>query len=217
MTTDELPGQRELEALLRSDPASFIAALDRYYRKILARYIERWTCGALDPEELKDAYQETMAGVWTKVRQPGFTSHAPLRMVYAIARNVAVTMRRRRLRRPFRVDHEAVAHAAGRDLSGTRAGSRWRLLSRGERREFRDAVTEIIARLPPRQRMAALAFVDIYQELRARNTASPLVAAMSALSGKREDATAAISAWRFARQRIRDELAQIGYGLFEER
>ncbi|MGO9112587.1 MAG: RNA polymerase sigma factor [Thermoguttaceae bacterium] len=216
MTMDQLPGQGELEILLASDPAGFIAALDLHYRKILSRYIERWTFGTLDREELKDAYQETMVAVWTRVRQPGFVPHAPLRMVYAIARNVAVTMRRRRLGRPFRVDYEAVAHAAGRDLSGTQAGLRWQLLSPDERREFQDAVADIIARLPPRQRMAALAFVETYEELRAKNTSSPLVAAMSALSGKKEDATAAMSAWRFARQKIRDELTQKGLRPFEK-
>ena len=172
MDTERLPDQGRMEALAADDPLRFMTALDMYYRKILSRYIERWTCGILDPEELKDAYQETMAGVWERVQQPSFDPHTPLRMVYAIARNVAVTMRRRRLGRPFRVDYEAVARAVGEDLTGTEAGSRWRLLSSVERREFQDAVADIIAGLPPRQRMAALAFVETYEELRARTRRS---------------------------------------------
>jgi DNA-directed RNA polymerase specialized sigma24 family protein len=212
MTTEQLPCQGELESLLATDPVCFIKALDLHYRKILARYIERWTCGVLDPEELKDAYQEMMAAVWKRVQQPGFDQHSPLRMVYTIARNVAVTMRRRRLRQPFCADYEAVAQAVGEDLTGTQAGLEWRLLSADERREFQDAVADIIARLPPRQQMAAMAFVEIYEELLVKNTSVPLAAAMSRLSGKNEDVAAAMSAWRFAREKIREDLLQKGYG-----
>ena len=212
MATESLPGQGESEALLAGNPVRFMAALDLHYRKILSRCIERWTCGILDPEELKDAYQETMAAVWERVQQPGFDPHAPLRMVYTIARNVAVTMRRRKLGRPFRVDHEAVVRAVDEDLTGTQAEWGWRLLSPDERREFQDAVADIIARLPPRQRMAALAFVETYEESRAKNTSVPLAAAMSKLSGRKEDAAAAMSAWRFAREKIRKDLFLRGYG-----
>ena len=52
----------------------------------------------------------------------------------------------------------------------------------------------------------------MYEELRAKNTSVPLAAAMSRLSGKKEDAAAAMSAWRFAREKIRKDLFQKGYG-----
>jgi hypothetical protein len=52
----------------------------------------------------------------------------------------------------------------------------------------------------------------MFDELRAKNTAAPLASAMSKLSGKREDAAAAMSAWRFAREKIREELVRRDYG-----
>lgn len=212
MTTEQLPTEGELQALLESDPVCFIEAIDSYYRKILGRYINRRSYGVLDPEELADAYQETMAGVWAKVQAPEFDPHEPLRMVYAIARNVAVTLRRKKLGRLVAADQEAVAAAVADDIAGTNVGMEWRLQTPTERREFQEAVVEIIARLPPRQQMAAVAFVETFSELRAKNTAAPLAAAMSKLSGKKESAAGAMSAWRFAREKLREELARRGFG-----
>ena len=158
MATEQLPGQGELEALLARDPVWFMEALDLSYRKILARYIERWTCGMLDPEELKDAYQETMVALWERVQQPGFDPRCAATNGVYDCEECGRHDGRQRLRKPLRVDHEAVAQAVGEDLTGTQAGLEWRLLSPDERREFQDAVADIIARLPPRQQMAALAF-----------------------------------------------------------
>jgi len=54
--------------------------------------------------------------------------------------------------------------------------------------------------------------VEMYEELLVKNTSVPLAAAMSRLSGKNEDVAAAMSAWRFAREKIREDLLQKGYG-----
>ena len=53
-----------------------------------------------------------MAAVWERPsNNRALTRTAPLRMVYTIARNVAVMYAPRKLGRPFRVDHEAVVRA----------------------------------------------------------------------------------------------------------
>jgi len=215
MPTEQLPTQEEMEYLLRDDPRDFIAALHEYFTKVLARYIKRWSWGVLDPHELADACQETLLGIWERVQEPGFDPECPLRMVYGIARNIAVTMRRRKLGRRVRANQEAVVNAVAADLSGTTVGLEWRLLLPEERREFQQAVEEIIACLPERQRMAAQAFAETYEELRERDKYRLLAAAMSAISGKMEDVATVKSAWRFARETIQEKLAQRGFGFMK--
>lgn len=217
MPTEQLPTEEELEELLRDDPRCFIEALHEYFARSLVSYIKRKSWGVLDPHELKDAYQETMLAVWRRLQEPGVDPHRPLRLVQAIARNIAVTMRRRKFGRRVRPNQEAVVNAVAADLAGTTIGLEWRLLLPEERREFQQAVEEIIASLPERQRMAAQAFAETYEELRERDKYRPLAAAMSAISGKTEDVATAKSAWRFARETIQDKLAQRGFGFMKGR
>jgi len=215
MPTEQLPSQKELEEALRESPRYFVEAVHEYYQRILMQYIKKHSWGVLDSHELRDAYQETMMAIWERVQKPDFDPDRPLRMVYRIARNIAVTMRRKKMRCKVNADQEVVANAVAGDLTGTTVGLEWRLLSSDERRDFQQTVQEVIASLPPRQRMAAQAFAEVYQELREKDKYRPLAAAMSAISGKTEDVATAKSAWRFARERIQDELARRGFGFMK--
>jgi RNA polymerase sigma factor (sigma-70 family) len=215
MPNEELPSEGELESLLREDPACFLEAVHEYYRRLLFSYIKRCSWGMLDAHELRDVYQETMLAMWQCVQKPGFDPERPLRLLYRIARNKAVTVRRRKMGRRSAPDQDAVVQAVARDLEGTRVGLGWRLLLPEERREFRQAVAEILLSLPERQRLAAQAFAQTYEELRERNKYRPLAAAMEAISGRPEDVAAAKSAWRFAREKIQEELARRGFGFMK--
>ncbi len=215
MPTEQLPSQGELEKALRDSPRYFFEVIDEYYRRILMQYIKKHSWGVLDTHELLDAYQEVMTALWERIQKSDFDPDRPMRIVYRIARNIAVSMRRRKMRCPVNINQDAVVNAIASDLVNTTTGLEWRLLSPEERREFQQAVEEIIGKLPPRQRLAAQAFAETYEELREKDMYRPLAAAMSAISGKMEDVATAKSAWRFAREKIQEELARRGFGFMK--
>ena len=203
--------EADLESALRDDPDFAIELLDAEYQGQIIRYIKRVTWGILDHDELMVAYQETMFALIQKVREPGFDPRRPLRIVYKIARNKAVDLRRERRYR-MNTNEDGFLGAVAADLKNTELGFQWRLnIGPAEAKEFREILLEIIQTLPPRQRLVARCFVDHYEDFRERDTYRPLAEAVGAVTGKAESVAAVKSDWRFAREKIAAELVRRGY------
>jgi DNA-directed RNA polymerase specialized sigma24 family protein len=217
MTTDQVPTDAELEEFLREEgPEFFLEALyDKPFRLRLARYIKRVSWGTLEPNELADVVQDTLIAVWENVSEPGFDNKAPLRIVYTIARNKAIDLRRRKTRSRSAPDQEAVNKYAAADLSGTRLGLNWKLMDPIERAEFDTALFEIVCGLPKRQRMVAETFFEIFPELRERGKFKPLADALGRRTGKTEDVVSVKSAWQAAREKIKRDLYRKGFRFVE--
>lgn len=205
----------ELEYYLREDPDYALRHLYENYRLEITQHIKWVTWGMLRPEELKDAFQETMLALVQKVREPGFDPSRPLRMVKAIARNKALDILRERRRHRVNTNHDAILDALAENLQGSDVAFGHGLLSPSGKVEFWDAVVAIVLTLPERQRVVARAFIDNFEDFGARDTYRPLADAVSAITGQMEDVVAVKSAWREAREKIRAGLVERGYGFID--
>jgi DNA-directed RNA polymerase specialized sigma24 family protein len=165
----------------------------------------------VDFDTVLEIYQETLIGVHQCASQPGFNPDHPMKIVRRVARCRAIDQRRRCGHRP-NTNEDAILGVVAADLRGSDLGLQWRLhMGPAERNEFWRMLPEIIAILPPRQRLVAECFVNHYEEFRERDVAKPLADAVSAVTGKTESVAAVMSAWRFARERIAEELCLRGY------
>ena len=213
MTAEQVPTDAELEEFLREEGSEFFleALYDKPFRHRLGRFVKRVSWGTFEPNELADVVQETLIAVWEKISSPEFDLEAPLRMVFTIARNKAVDLRRKKTRSRFQPNQESVEEYAAADLAGTRLGLEWKLKDPLERAEFDAALFEVVSCLPERQRLVAETFCELYEELRERDKYKPLADALSRRTGKTEDVASVKSAWQAARERIAADLKRKGF------
>ena len=212
MTTEQLPSEAELEKLLAVDENAFFEAIYEYHARPLLGYMNRVSWGLLSKAELCDGVQTALLEFFQKVRDPEFDRREPLRMLFVIARNVAVALRRRRQRRPDLPNQEAVTQAIAADLTGTMLGFEWRLDTPERRQSLQELVVDIVTTmLPDRQRYAVLALVECYEDIRAKNKYGPIKAAMEAMTLQTETLAAVKSALRAGLATIRRELKKRGF------
>jgi len=216
MTTDQLPTEAELESILDEDEDAFFELIYEYHQRPLVAYMNKMSRGLLSQEELREAMQDALLCFVQKVRDPDFDRREPKRMLYAIARNIAVRNRRRRIAQPDVADHEAVIQAVGMDLAGTSLGQEWRYESPDRRQSLQEIVVEIVAGLPERQQFAMLAFLDCYTTIRAKNKYGPIKEAMEALTGQPESLAAVKSALRAGLKAVARELKKRGFKYAEK-
>jgi DNA-directed RNA polymerase specialized sigma24 family protein len=203
----------DLEAALRRQPRHGLALLHEHFGLLVARYLKRVTWGLLSPEDLQDAYQETLRAVMLHVSRPGFQPERPLRLVFALARRKGVDALRRRGHQ-VRTDVQSVLECGAADLVASRVGAVWReRMGPAEAAEFREVLLEIVQSLPERQRLVARVFIDHFEDFGRRDTYEPLAASLSVVTGQPENVQAVKSAWRAARGKIAAELARRGYDL----
>jgi DNA-directed RNA polymerase specialized sigma24 family protein len=211
MTTAPAISEEVLQDCLRADPDRAVVVLHEGFGLHIARYLKRITWSLLGPEDLKDAYQETLRAFLERVRAPGFEPSRPLRLVYAIARRKGTDCLRRRGYRP-NTNEDGILHLVAADLKETDLGFAWRKrMGPAEAKEFREVLLQAVAALPERQRLVARAFIDHFEEFRERDTYQPLARAVSAVTGEPENVNAVKSAWRAARTALAAELARRGY------
>lgn len=201
----------ELEEQFRLDPEFAIELLHEECQEHIARYLKRVTRGLLGAEDLADLYQETMIAVVETTRKAGFDPHKPWRIIWTIAKRKGIDALRRRRVILERKNQDEMITAVAADLRGTSVGAKWTDMSRADKGRFAKALVEIVASLPERQRIVAIAFVSNFEDFSEREIYQPLAKAVSAITGQREGVAAVKSAWRFARERIREELVRRGF------
>jgi RNA polymerase sigma factor (sigma-70 family) len=201
----------ELEEQFRDDPEFAIELLHEEFQERIASYLKRATRGLLGPEDLADLYQETMVAVLETARSAQFDPREPWRIIRTIARNTGVDALRRQRTFPERTNEDDMITAVAADLRGTNVGTKWTGMSSEEKTRFAKVLVEIVSGLPERQRVVAVAFVANFEDFRERRIYEPLAKAVSAMTGQRESVVAVKSAWRFARERIREGLVRRGF------
>jgi len=214
MTTQKTVTEEELEEAFRDDPMFGLEVLHAEFRDRIARYIKKhgWD---LQPEEIKDLYQETLLEMVQEVRSPGFDPSRPLRLVQTIARRRTIDYLRRKGHRANTNYDAILAYVAG-DLGQSDLGLRWRYLDRMIQAEWRQALLEEVARLPERQRIVARAFIDNYEDLSERKTFLPLKEAVAAVTGNDENVVAVKSAWHQAKRTLVSRLTRRGFYFLKE-
>ena len=219
MEVEEKVEEEELAEFLPDDTDGFIECLHELYGEKIIAWIGKKSLGVLSEFQLQKAYQETLIATWKKVKDPNFDPKRPLRMVFAIAEIKALDARRKKYRRPKKrpVPETEVTNFIISDLQNSDLRLDWQLADEEEKARLQEALPGIVAELPEKQRAAAVAFLECYEEIRPKNLYKPLARAMSEATGGDVTVDAAKSAWRGAVEKIRSELVRRDIGFIEWR
>jgi hypothetical protein len=210
MAAAEPVSEIEIESALRSDPDYAIELLDAYYQEKIIQYIKKETWGRLRPDELMVAYQETMLAFIQVVREEGFDSSRPLRIVNCIARRKGFDQLRAR-RHWMNTNEDDLIGAVAAGLRNTEIGSNWIFLTPSERNEFSEIVLAEAAKLPVQQQIVATCYIDVFEIVINEGSYRALAEEVSRVTGKQETVAAVKSAWHVARKKIATELERRGF------
>lgn len=214
MTASNPITDKELEDVFQDDPEFGLRLLYTDFRDQIARYIKSRLWGlppGIRAEEVKDVFQETMAGLVPYVRNPDFDWREPLRIVYDIARKKAATAVRKRKFRP-KEDVDGAIDRIAKDLAGTNIGLEWKMQTKTEWSEFCAALLEAVSTvLTEKQAIVARCYVDNYEDFGEREIYAPLARLVGEITGEDENAVTIKKLWHDARKRLVKELTRKGF------
>lgn len=204
----------EIEELFRADPLDGLRFLHLERKEYLFQYIKRKARG-LKPEEIADVYQDTMVDLIEIVQGPNFDSSEPMRIVRTVAgRRAFDALRRKGYRAAISLD-DALHHIAS-DLKNSDLDFQWKLHS-SDWAKFRKVMDQAIDSLPEKQKIAALAFLDVYEDVRGpKQLYLPLAERIREISGDDVTTAQAKDRWREARQTIAEKLRRAGLKILLE-
>lgn len=206
--------EQELEKAFRESPLRGLQFLEGHFRKNIFAYIKS-LCPLMGPSDLLEVYQDTMRRLVKKVRQPDFSPERPMRLVQDIARKTAIDARRKH-KLPTIGDARDVAELLGGDLSGTKVAMEWRLILKEDMPKVRKAIDEAIESLPTKQKVTAIAMMQVYEQIHDDRSYLPLKEKVQELTGEELSTTQAYDNWRQARKTIAARLRQAGFNLLED-
>jgi RNA polymerase sigma factor (sigma-70 family) len=205
MQEDEPITEEDLEREFRDDPEFAFEMLDAYFREPLLRYIKSCARG-LSSEDLADVYQEALMEMVTVVRSGRFNPEKPLRLIQTIAKRRAIDLaRKKKVRTCTELDLAFIAE----DLKDSDIGLEWRLLGPDGQRRFRRALGAAIDSLPPKQQAAALAFLDVYEEIRRERSYRVLKERIEEMTGEDVTTSQAKSNWHEAKKKLVEKIGRI--------
>lgn len=204
----------DLEQQFKDDKQFAVQLLDSEYREHLWRYIKS-VCPYFTGDEIRDVYQDTLVEFIRRVRRPDFDPHKPLRLIQHIARCRAIDLARRKKASRVRNAGDLIEVLA-EDLKDTKVSLEWRLTARDEWPRFRQALDQAIGDLPPKQQAAALAFLEVYEVVRAENSYRALAERIREMTGEDCTTVQASDNWRVARKTIAAKLRRQKFHLLIE-
>ncbi len=205
--------RKELEQAFQSDPKYGIECLHAFFEDEVAGYIKYVGCGALDANDIADIYQDVIVELIKAARKPNFDPTEPMRLVYRIAyTNTKDFLKKRGIRSAANLDD--CLNFLTEDLATTDVQLRWKYLTEDQRKEFNNALFEIVTDLPEMQRVTAIVFITRYKEIRETNLFSAVAEGVREFSGKDITAAAAKGNWYRARKRIAEEFRRRGFDVF---
>ena len=208
---DQIPAG-ELGEVLRDDPEFGFRLLHEEYGEQILRRIKYATGEALDPNELRDAYQETLIAVLDATKKEGFDPDDVMRLVNCIAERRGLDMLRLRARKTEpSPSSDVVADRALAAIADTDLGFRWAGFGPAQRKEFREVLRSAVAQLPPLQRDAALAFIENFESMGKRDISKKVAEAIRQRTGEDVTVAQARSRWRFAREALAKALRRRGF------
>ncbi len=189
-----------------ADMAYALTLIDRHLRNRLCGWLRKHF-GALDPEELANAWADTLLSVLQAVRAGRFDAGRPLLpWLCQIAHARAVDQARRaRCRHELLATLGQAARAAGVSRHGMAAGPE-------EQHEIMHLIHEAIETLPARQQRVLQVFVDHYPESRNMEW---LRAEVGRQSGRVETLASVKRALQEARAKVGSFLRRKGYTVGE--
>jgi RNA polymerase sigma factor (sigma-70 family) len=183
-----------------------IRLIDRHLRRALFGIIRR-TAPSLTATEVQEIYQEILLGVWQKAKKQEYNADEPLLpLLFTIARRRAIDRVRKKSRK---TGNEQVLDAIVETLADTKVGEAWQnVASKHDGRRMMEAIRNIIARMPERQRLVASVVIDLFPET---PTLQQIQEEIHRSTGEQLTVVTIKSARREARKKIREHLVRAGY------
>lgn len=203
----------DLEEAFRAGPQFGLEFLDAECKEYLFRFI-KCKARSLGPDDIAEVYQETMRSLVEEVQKPSFDPAQPMRLVHTIAERRAYdALRKKGYRARISLD-DALPHIA-RDLKDSRLEFEWRLHP-DDWSKFRTVLDRTIDGLPEKQRIAAHAFLDVYEDVREQNSYLSLAERIREVTGEDVTTAQAKDRWREARTTIAEKLTRAGLKILLE-
>ena len=199
--------ERKVKRLLQGeyrDVAQALGQIMDHLRDGLCGWLRRHFPG-LSPEDLADAWQDTLVAVLTAVRQNRFDANRPLiPWLCTIAYRRATDLTRRKS------SHTDALAAVGREIAATSTGRRPKGLSSDERGEALELTLQHIATLPPMQKIVLQTFSDYYPETANMETLRVMVAK---IRGEETTLASVKRALQEGRRKLKEFLERNGHRL----
>jgi DNA-directed RNA polymerase specialized sigma24 family protein len=144
------------------------------------------------------------------VRRPNFDPIKPMRLVNKVLKAKVVDfLRRKRIRCCQNLDD--IVELVAEDLRNSNTSYQWNLMLADDKAVFRRALDQAIDTLPPKQKSAAIAFVEVYDLIREQGSYKPLADRIKQMTGESVTAMQAKSNWHDARSKLEEKLARAGF------
>jgi hypothetical protein len=202
----------DLVLALRRDPGHGLALVHERLGQQVGRLIKRTTWGLLSPEELRRAYQETLAGLCNAVQAPAFRPEGCLDTMAVLAREHGLAALRRKGLSGRASSNGLLPHLEP-DLARSRIGQAWLgQMGPAERAALREAILDTLEGLSLRQRLVTWLFLDHFEELESGGDAV-LAEALARVTGLVESAAEVGALWRATRAALAAGLVRRHYSL----
>ena len=184
-----------------------IRLIDGQLRNVVVAKIRRTAPGLL-PEEVVDAYQETLLGIWQSARSGCFDARRPLLpLLLTIAQRKAVDGLRHRSSAD--VAYDGMFDAIEERFSGSRVGEAWKIVAANEDgRRMMMMIRDTVASLPERQHLVASTVIDFFPHTPSCEAVRDRI---KQITGMALTVIAVKRAWQEARKKIREKLIREGY------
>jgi len=204
----------QLEQEFRADPCSGMQFLDMHFRRNIFAFLKSLS-SHFGPHELNDVYQDTMRRMVRATSKPRFDPTKPMRLVLDIARKASIDATKKKKLCPIGSAND-FADMVGDEMRGTKVALEWALILKEDMPKVRRAIGEAIEELPPMQRIAATAMMNVYEEIHDTKSWLPLRDEIQRLIGEDVTTDQAFDNWRVARVKIAGKLRRAGFDLLRE-
>ena len=214
MATDTVT-EEELEKLFAEPDRLFaIQMLDSYRREHLWRYIYS-LYRAFSADDVHDVYVKALEEFVKCAEKPDFDPKAPLKLLQNIIKKRAIDRARRKYGARVKTAGDLIEPLAV-DLKDTKVSLEWKRMVAEEWPAFRRALDKAVDELSSKQRIAAQAMLEMYDQIRDDESPRALAMRIRELSGDDCTASQAADRWEAARENLRTMMTKAGFKhLFE--
>jgi RNA polymerase sigma factor (sigma-70 family) len=184
-----------------------IRLTDKHLRLAIIAKIRR-TAPSLPFEEVVDAYQEVLLGIWRAAAMARFSPRKPLLpFVLTIAQRKAVDHLRKRTSADY--DYDVLFDTVSARLTDSSVAEAWEAaVAQEDGQRMMILIRDAVSGLPEQQRRVAAAVIDRFPDVPPYEELSKDI---TSKSGQVMSVAAVKRAWQEARKKIRDLLIREGY------
>ena len=199
----------DLELAFKDDPQFGLQILDAYFRERIGQSIKSIR-PSLTAEDVADVFQNVLVELIKIVRKPDFDPARPMRIVNKVVEEKTIDFWRRKTRRRHR-SLDSILPLIAQDLEDTKIGHAWNWMTDDEKLKFKQNLDTAIEGLPPKQKAAAIAFVEVYEDVRESGSYKPLADRIGEMTGELVNGMQAKSNWHEARTKLAEKLSRAGF------